>query len=152
MSDVNATPSAQVREAADKLKVKLTVVGGEIVTPENLFQDFVGGDKAKLAEVVESQKSVVAFTHALSLAGGELGIEAMAKDKELQQVSFKSQAGQELIEGSIRRNHNASAGIGKGRVDVHGHLHLSSRTKGVDTETRRISKFLLNAGKAALAG
>lgn len=152
MSDVNATPSVSVREQADVLKGKLSVVGGEVVTPDDLFQEYLGGDKAKVAAVVESQKSVVAFTHALALAGGEVAIEAMSKDKELQQVNFKTAAGQEIIEGSVRREHNISAGVGKGRVEVNGHLHLSSKTKGTESEMRRISKHLLAKGKAALAG
>lgn len=150
MSTENTAPNQATIDAAAKLKPQLTVEGGNIKIPDSLLADYLGPDK-KVDAIIAAQRDVVGFTQALALAGGELAIEHMAANKDINQVSFKTVAGIEQIDATYRRKHNLSAGPGNGRKDAYGHMTLSTKIRGQSNEYRRIAKTLMEKGAAALA-
>lgn len=151
MSTETQKPNASTLAAAAIIKPQLKAEGGNLIIPDTLLGEYLGPDK-KVEAIVSAQKDVVGFTQALALAAGEVSIEHMAANPDITQVSFKTAAGIEQIDGTYRRQHSVSAGIGKGRQDVYGHMTLSTKIKGESSEFRRISKTLLEKGAAALAG
>lgn len=144
------TVNQETVDAAASIKTHLKSEGGTVVIPEAAVQAYLDG-KGTEAEIIKGQKLQQGLQNALDLAVGEVMIEHMAANPDIRQMSGQAKIGTQKYDITLRHTHNISAGVGKGRTNVHGHLSTSVTIPG-QAEKQRIAKTLQSKAAAAFAG
>ena len=108
MSDIKQN----VVDMAAKLKTELSLGDNGVFSgPADIYQKTLNDD-VTLDMVEKVQNHTSDFVSAMGLALGELSIEAMKKDKKLEQTSFECAAGKDSVGGVFQRSKEVSAGLG----------------------------------------
>lgn len=145
------TVNQETVDAAAAIKAQLKAEGGTVPIPEGVLQTYLETKGGTEAEIVKGQKLQSGFQNALDLAVGEVMIEHMAKNTDIRQMSAQAKVGSQKYDITVRHTHNISAGVGKGRTNVHGHISTSITIPG-QAEKQRIAKTLQSKAAAAFAG
>lgn len=113
---------AKIAELAKAYKGSLKLENGIAVTDEkNLFEKNLG-DGESLSAIKEAQNILKRHTAAYSLAVSELGLDAMKKDKKLEQVSGELKMGYDNAGCVFKRvNHGRNPSNGE-TTTTYGHL------------------------------
>lgn len=156
MSEVKVP--ADVLELSKKAKAAMKVDGGVI----NLEDEFYAGtlpEGITMDTVKELQKHDTNFVSAIGHAFGQASIEAMKKDKQLEETQITTNLGKDVVGGVFRRSYEKSLGIPKDGEErktetAYGQLNMSYKKHGSAGSRGSLKKVRdsLNAeARAALA-
>lgn len=144
------TVNQETIDAAASIKTHLKAEGGTVIVPEAAVHAYLEG-KGTEGDIIKGQKLQQGLQNALDLAVGETMIEHMAKNADVRQMAAQAKIGTQKYDITVRHTHNISAGVGKGRTNVHGHLSSSITIPG-QAEKQRIAKTLQSKAASAFAG
>jgi hypothetical protein len=140
--------NAQVRAMADAIKPKLTVAGSNIERPDDLYAQTLPGDDLTMETVEKVQRHRQDFLAATELAAGELVIEAMKADKELEQSSMTLKVGSDKVSVTVHRTFETKAPGSDTSITNYGWVTSSYKAKA-SAQAAHVRTALKAAGAAA---
>lgn len=129
---------APVRGFADAIKPQLRVEGGKIPIPAEAFEQSLP-EGISIQTVKTVQNHLQNFSRGLDVAIGEVSIEHMAQNPEVDTVYVKTKLGADTYSAAVDRTRNVPAGVGAGRKDVWGHLTSGLQPAGGSTKKAVVS-------------
>lgn len=129
---------APVRGFADAIKPQLRVEGGKIPIPTEAFEQSLP-EGISIQTVKTVQNHLQNFSRGLDVAIGEVSIEHMAQNPEVDTVYVKTKLGADTYSAAVDRTRNVPAGVGAGRKDVWGHLTSGLQPAGGSTKKAVVS-------------
>lgn len=139
---------APVRGFADAIKPQLRVEGGKIPIPAEAFEQSLP-EGINIQTIKTVQNHLQNFSRGLDVAIGEVAIEHMAQNPEVDTVYAKIKLGTDTYSAAVDRTRNLPAGVGAGRKDVYGHMTSGIQSAGGSTK-KAVVGFLQNMGASML--
>lgn len=143
----------EIRNLADQLKSEMNVGDAGIAeVPKEAYEKSLG-DGLTMDIIKQVQQHNADFVAATGLALGEVGMAAMKKNKELDQVSIEIPVHKDSVAGVFARSKQVPDGNG-GMQAKHGVLSMRYTTSGAagsKGSLKKVRQHLADEAKAALA-
>ncbi len=140
--------NAQVRAMADAIKPKLSITGSSVERPDDLYAQSLAGSDISMEQVEKVQRHRQDFLAAAELAVGELAIEAMKADQELEQTSMSLKIGLDKANVTCHRTFETRAPGADTSITNYGWVTSGYKAKA-SSQANHVRAALKAAGAAA---
>lgn len=133
-----------IRTIADVIKPQLAVEGGKVQIPQEAFEQSLP-EGMSIQTVKAVQTHVQNYSRGLDVAIGEVAIQHMAQNPEVDTIYAKTKLGTDTYSAAVDRSRNLPAGVGAGRKDVWGHMTSGLQSAG-GSNKKAVVGFLQQMG------